>query len=263
MATTVDLGDVVTLAWAYGLSTTAAVTVTKPDGTTSTPAVSGTTSFTASFTTTMAGLHEVRWVGTGSNPGAFVDAFNVQASTPTTILSLDDAKAVLSLYETDADDELRAVLEAISDTCERFTKRRWRRQTFVETHTTEDADYIHLRNVPVVSVTSVVENGATITDYVVDKRAGILRRGSTVTEYDWADSFQGIVVTYVAGPADGVVPANILQGCRLLLQHQWQTQRGGQNGRNVGSADEYDPALGFYVPTMVRQCWGEPRILVR
>ncbi len=263
MTVTYDVGDVVTLTWVYGASTTAAVTVTLPDGTTSTPSVSGSSTYTASFTTTLPGYHRVRWVGTGSNPGAYEDAFNVSGSTTEPILSLDDAKTFLRISNSSSDDEVRAVLEAVSDVCERFTKRVWRRTTYTETVSTCDSDYIYLPHVPVISVASVVVNGVTVTDYVVDKRAGALRRGTSLAEYDWEDSFAGVVVTYTAGPADGVVPANILQGCRLLLQHMWQTQRGGSNTGHLGIDGEYDARLGFYIPNRVRQAWGEPRILVR
>ena len=148
-----DVGDVVTLSWAYGLATTAVVTVTLPDGTTSTPSVSGTTSFTASFTTTLAGYHRVRWVGTGSNPGAYEDAFNVELSTVEPILGLADAKAFLRISTTDHDDELRLFLDAVSDKCEEWTRKVWRRQTFTEVHSACDADYLYLRRTPVISVT--------------------------------------------------------------------------------------------------------------
>ena len=259
-----DVGDVVTLSWAYGLATTAAVTVTLPDGTTSTPSVTGTTSFTASFTTTLAGYHRVRWVGTGSNPGAYEDAFNVELSTVEPILGLADAKAFLRISTTDHDDELRLFLDAVSDKCEEWTRKVWRRQTFTEVHSACDADYLYLRRTPVISVTSVTVNGTAVTDYTVDKRAGLLRPGTSTSSYDWPDSFAGIGVVYVAGPSDGVIPARILQGCRDLLRHWWNTQRGGSNlPRQSGSMDDYDPAQGWYVPNRVREAWGEPRVLVR
>jgi uncharacterized phiE125 gp8 family phage protein len=179
-----------------------------------------------------------------------------------TIITLADAKTYLRISSSSDDALLTDILEAVSDTCERFTKKVWRSTTYTETYSTCDADYIQLRHVPVLSVTSVVVNGTTVTDYVVDKRLGLLRRGTTTSEYDWLDTFQGVVVTYVAGVAS--VPANIEQGCRLLMQHMWETQRGGANiSRQVGSDGEYDPRLGFYLPNRVRQAWGEPRVLVR
>ena len=263
MAVTYDVGDVVTLTWVYGSSTTAAVTVTLPDGTTSTPSVSGSSTYTASFTTTLPGYHRVRWVGTVTNPGAYEDAFNVAPSATEPILSLADAKTFLRLSSTSSDDEVRAVLDAVSDVCERFTKRIWRRTTFTETYSAAGSTFLHLRNSPVISVTTVTESGTAVTDYVVNKREGVLQRGTSLAPSSWTSGFEHIVVTYVAGPSDGVVPANILQGCRLLLQHIWQTQRGGSNTGQLGVDGEYDPQLGFYVPNRVRQAWGEPRILVR
>lgn len=179
-----------------------------------------------------------------------------------TIITLTEAKAFLNKSSTADDGEIIDLLLVVSEICERFTRKTWRSATVTETHSTCDSDYLHLRRVPVTSVTSVVVNGVTVTDYVVDKRAGLIRRGTTISEYDWEDSFAGITVTYVTGPAS--VPEYIKQGCLLLLRHMWDTQRGGSGGpRQNGAVDEYDPALGFYIPNRVRQAWGEPRVLVR
>ncbi len=245
---------------------TFSVALTAPDGSTSAPTVANPEIgvYSVTHVATMAGRYRAVGTAVGNNAdGVGVLEWNVEAPAPGTILSLDDAKTYLRISNSSSDDEVRAVLEAVSDVCERFTKRVWRRTTYTETYSTCDSDYIYLPHVPVISVASVVVNGVTVTDYVVDKRAGVLRRGTSLAEYDWEDSFAGVVVTYTAGPADGVVPANILQGCRLLLQHIWQTQRGGSNTGQLGIDGEYDARLGFYIPNRVRQAWGEPRILVR
>lgn len=247
-----DAGDVV-------------LTVTLPDGTTTAPTVTRTSTgvYTAAYTPTVAGRFVAAWVATGANASASSTVYNV-STTVQPIVSLADVRTFLGVNATDNDDLLRHILEAVSDVCERFTKKAWRRQTVTETHSTYDSDYLHLRRVPVVSVSSVTVNGVAFTDYTVDKRAGLLRPGTSIAEYDWQDSFAGITVTYVAGPADGVVPPNIRQGCLLLARHMWDTQRGGSNmPRQLEPSEDYNPALGFYVPNRVRQAWGEPRILVR
>ena len=273
--TVVDLGDALPdlraevrdAADALANATAVTLTITKPDGTTTAPSVtnSATGVYVASYTPTALGRYEAYWQATGTNACAMTVIYNVTGAD--LILGLDDAKTYLNISDPSTDDELRAVLEAVSDTCERFTKRTWRRTTRVETYTVSgDVDDLQLRHVPVVSVTSVVENGATLSasDYTLDGRLGLLHRGSYLADLDWQEGFQGVTVTYVSGPAGGIVPANILQGCRLLLQHMWRTQRGGRNTpRQVGTDGEYDPSLGWYVPNNVMQAWGQPRILVR
>lgn len=247
-----------------------AVVLTAPDNTT--PSITVTNSATGVYAvthvTTMAGRY--RAVGTAAGngcDGVSVLEWNVSATSPSLLLSLDDAKAFLNISSADTDDELRAVLEAVSDTCERFTKKTWRRTTHVETYTISgDVDDLQLRHIPVVSITSVVESGTTLSaaDYTLDGRLGLLHKGSYLADLDWLEGFQNVVVTYVAGPPNGIVPANILQGCRLLLQHMWRTQHGGRSApRQVGADGDYDPALGWYIPNNVMQAWGQPRILVR
>ena len=71
-----DLGDVanltITVRNSSGVAANAgsvACTITQPDGTSSTPAVSntGTGTYSAGFTPTQAGRHLIRWVATGAN----------------------------------------------------------------------------------------------------------------------------------------------------------------------------------------------------
>jgi len=181
-----------------------------------------------------------------------------------TIITLADVKAYLRVYSTDTDAEITDMLEAVSDVCERFTRKVWRSTSYTETYSGEGIGAVlTLRHVPVTTVTTVTENGAAVTStgWVLDGRQGWLQRGSSLVPLSWQRGFQNIVVTYTAAPAS--VPANIEQGCRLLAQHMWETQRGGGLPRQAGADGEYDPRLGFYVPNRVRQAWGEPRILVR
>jgi hypothetical protein len=66
-------------------------------------------------------------------------------------------------------------------------------------------DSIYLKRIPIVSVTSIVEDGVTLTegndeDYVVYKQLGLVKR--TGLQYWSAQRLQNIVVTYVAGYSD-------------------------------------------------------------
>jgi uncharacterized phiE125 gp8 family phage protein len=275
---TIDVGDILpdfgftvtsNSTGALTAPTSFAVVLTAPDATTPSVTVvnSSTGVYAVTYVATMAGRYRAVGTAVGNGcDGVSVLEWNVSAVSPSSVIGLEDAKTFLRVFSSDTDDEIRAMLEAVSDVCERFTRKTWRRQTFVETYTVgDDTDVIRLRHSPVVSVTTVVENGVTLTasDYTLDGRQGWLKRGSSLAYVDWQCGFQGTTVTYVAGPAGGVVPPNILQGCRLLAQHMWETQRGGGLPRQAGADGEYDPRLGFYVPNRVRQAWGEPRILVR
>ena len=84
------------------------------------------------------------------------------------------------------------------------------------------------------SVTSVVENGTTLTadsGYVVSLPAGVVYRGSSTGRTTFADGVGAVVVTYVAGLCDTTedVPANIKLAARLILAATFQRdQQGGR-----------------------------------
>ena len=260
----IDVGDVVTLTWAYGLSTTAAVTVTLPDGSTSSPSVTGSSTYTASYTTTQEGYHRVRWVGTVTNVGAYEDSFNVESSALSPIISLADAKTHLGISVSTNDEQLRQILDVSSQICEDRTKLVWRRRTVTaEVHSGAGTPYLRLFKAPIVSVTSVTENGAAVTDYVIDAPTGTLQRGTTLAAWYWWPGQGNISVTYVAGPPGGVVPANIQHGVRQLVRHLWNYQRGGSNvPRQAGADSEVDPRSGYTVPYAVLEAWGTPTTLL-
>lgn len=68
------------------------VTVTQPDGTTATPAVSNPSVgvYSATFTAAQAGVHRVLWVATGANADVFPDDFYVEAVPGKGIITLAD-----------------------------------------------------------------------------------------------------------------------------------------------------------------------------
>lgn len=103
------LGDPVpltfTLANAAGqpvnaVATQPVVTVTLPDTSTAAPAVSnsGPGIYTATFDTTQEGHHTVEWVCADTTyPGGYADEFDVWSLSSTNVLSMADAKAILSI----------------------------------------------------------------------------------------------------------------------------------------------------------------------
>ena len=254
---TVDLGDQVTLSWAYGSATTAALTVTLPDGSTVTPSVTGTTSFTATYTPTLPGRHIAAWVGTGSNPGAFVDTFEVVASAESPLVSMDEIRAYLGIAQSGTDERLRFMALSATEMCERYTGRTWRRAVATETYS-GGKPVIILRRTPVLSISTVVESGATLsntTDWILST-GGVLTRGTTTLRSRWLLGTENVSVTYIAGPSDGRVPAPIRHGVLEMTRHLWDTMRGGYSlPRTQGTADEWDPRQGYSIPRRVSQLW--------
>lgn len=82
------------------VSTRPVLTITLPDLTTVTPAVSnpGTGIYSAVYKTVQAGHHTVAWSCTDATyPGGDADEFDVWSLSTTNVLSLADAKAILSI----------------------------------------------------------------------------------------------------------------------------------------------------------------------
>ena len=96
------------------------------------------------------------------------------------------------------------------------------------------------------AVTSVVEDGVTVTDYVSNPSAGIVTAGSGVAPREWAAGIQNVVVTVTVGSAS--IPKNVQLATRELVRHWWQ--QGRQGGRPAFAVDApADPSMVFGVPT--------------
>lgn len=242
-----DLGDPVGLAVSITDSSgnpadagAVTATVTLPDGTTATPTVNhpGVGQYTATYTPTVIGRHNVRWVATGANASAFNDVFDVRAGLSTSLLSLADARKALNIDDSDTsqDEEIRDYLEAITDVIEGYTDAIVDR-TVVE-QVSSYGSMLTLSTLPVKSITSI-NNVQTsgwsqqLADLVVDPTTGIIRRLSRGT-------FGGEVytVTYVAGRGN-IVPPALALAARIILKNVWAPQRGRGRGENT---DEMVPA---------------------
>lgn len=220
-----DAGDVPTNA------TTVALTIVQPDGTSVSPVVAPPVTvglYTYSFVPTIPGRHLVSWVTTGPN-SAFTDSFEVRAGT-VGIISLAAAKSHLNMSSTRDDDEVRAMIEAVTAVIERHRGEVVARRTVVENNPGGSGGRIVLLHRPVISVASLEDHNGTVispTGYVLDGQSGIL----TAPFARWDRPRR---VTYVAGYAQ--VPANYILAAKIILAHLWTTQR----IQNIGSA----PTLG-------------------
>ena len=115
MTTTYNTGDVRPTSSTLA-APTPVLTVTAPDGTSSTPAVSGAPgAYTASYTLTQTGRYLERWVNSG---GVQSDIVNTLPADPGFLVSLAEVKLALNKSTTADDDELRAYIAAATSPIE-------------------------------------------------------------------------------------------------------------------------------------------------
>jgi len=266
-----DASELATLTNTFALDSVAtdpdavSLTVTDPtgDATTYTYADSEITKaatgvYTKDIAVPTAGTWQYLWVGTGAVSDATAGIWHVEPSGLPSIINLAEARGWLRLSATDDDMELAEILLAASDICEDMTGQVWRRRTITEVHDTPgDSSVITLRRRPVESITQVLVSGSAVTDYVLDGRRGRLHRGQAIGSLPWLYGVQNTSITYVAAPIDGIVPAHIRRGLKLLVQHIWQTQRGGLP-RQAGASSQVavDPRTGYSFPRRVLEMWG-------
>lgn len=239
-----DLGDVVPLSVsvfnaavppALINATTITLTITLPDGTTVSPAVSNppiaTGIYTYDYAAPIPGRYSIRWTSTAPQ-SAHTDSFDVRPMGHVGLFSLVDAKEALNLTTSVHDEELRSYVESVTDAIE-FLVGPVVRQSVVERH--EGGSYLVLRASPVISVTSIAGILTNSVSYLpsacdVDTQTGIVQR----VNGDW---FVGpLRVTFVAGRT--VVPAAIRDAARITLQHIWAVQRGAGGLPSVVSPED-------------------------
>lgn len=252
----IDLGAVyqvaVDVADATGAPTdpgSADLTITLPDGTTVSPTVPTPTTtgqVRVDYVTSQAGRHVWRLVTSGPTT-AYADVFDVQPAAPDSIVSLDEARAQLNMRptETTDDDELRGFVAAATRAVERALGRKVVRRTITDRFDLAGAvTQVLLRNVPVLSLTSVVSaDGATtwnVADLQPDAETGF------VTVVSGPALTGSVDVTYQVGMV--VVPDDYRLAAKIIIQHLWETQRGTMGVQLGGDNEGYMPGRGFAIP---------------
>lgn len=195
--------------------------------------------YQADFTPMLPGYHKVRWVATGVTASGYSDAFHVYDATPSYLISLAEARATLRLTSTTQDEELRVFMEGVTEVIERHLD-----ETIVPREFIEDYEYVQpsrwgnsisLRHTPVLSITSIVSVSNLFTwnavDFHVDKITGLI----TSLPSTWG-LFGDVTITYMAGRA--VIPANIQQAAKIIIQHAWQTRRGAAGSPAPGGMND-------------------------
>lgn len=229
------------------VAATVVITVTKPNGTTSTPTVSsngGTGLYKASFPVDAVGTWRYKWTASGAVvavDGGQLDVVNVGRVL---VAGLDEFRAQLDRSDSGDDDELRLYLEAATDQVE-WLVGPLSLTSVTERHTT--SGNIALRRYPVVSITSVkpVTSGVAgtalaVADYTSDGVVNELRFNTIRSRGEYE-------IAYVIGRT--VIPSNIKLAGLIIAQHLWSVQ----NARftlNAPGEDELAiaPGSGFAVP---------------
>ncbi len=232
------------------------LTVLLPDGTTDgplPPSATGTGLFQYDYPTVQAGRHVARWVST-SPTATQEEVFDVAAQwAQAGLVSLDDAKRQLNITSDTEDAELAEMIRAVTAVVERHTGAVLRR-TVVEQHAGGYA--LALRQLPVVAVTSIAGLGVggldvAPGDVLVDGLSGVV----CAVDGRWIAG--PVLVTYTAGQA--MVPPNVRLAALIILQHLWETQRGGsRDTRFTGGGDEtWNPGMGFAIPRRALELLGD------
>lgn len=263
-----DIGDLRRLTFALtdpaGVPASAAtmtLTITRPDATTDGPHVVAPTTvgqYQYDYLATQAGRHVVAWVGTGANPGANVEVFDVIDLSPNYMISVESVKTQLHITDSSADEELRGYIESATAVVERVTGQAMVKRTFTEEHEIiNSGGRMALSWTPVVSLISVVliDNSVTwdVNALHVNKTTGVV---STTYLSGLLELRGRIEATYVAGFA--VIPATCLLAGKIIVEHLWQTKRGTRGSPRPGGIDDTSmvPGFAFAVPNRALELLG-------
>jgi hypothetical protein len=259
--------DVLDAAGTLTHAATATLTITLPDGTTATPAITDAAvpgQYRLSYQTTIPGRYTAHAVTTGPVT-SWDDEFDA-ASTPwPAMVSLADAKGQLNIPLTDhtADDDLREYIAGVTGAIEDY-----KHEVIVRRTVTDELDLcghgrrrsFRVWSAPVISLTSVVSWDGTITWDVTQMRAS----ASGVVRVMGGTPVSGLVdVTYIAGYQQ--VPTRYKRGALVMLQHVWETQRGQLTAMSgvMGPEEHFrQPGEFFTVPAKTKEWCGLPRPVI-
>lgn len=255
----IDLGNATRVSWAPGaVGATVVLTVTLPDGTTATPAVtesSGT--YTATVATPQAGQYRLKWSIAASST-VYTDFLDVWPANPRFIIPLDElVSALRQTTPVTASDQsdMRLIIAAATEIIEDVVG-----AVLVRTEV-QYADGgksgVALYERP-TTITSVTADGETLTsgdDYVVALNEGIVYAGSPSSPQRFTPGRQNIVITYTTGTA--TIKPNIRLAAIELCRHMWQigrqTNMRAQLPGDLPADDLAQTPAGFLIPRRVLQ----------
>jgi len=262
--------DVLDATGALAHAATATLTITLPDGTTATPAITDAAlagQYRLPYQTTIPGRYTAHATTTGPVT-AWDDEWDADPTPWPAIVSLSDTKKQLNIDPADHgdDDELLGFIAGTTGAIENY-----KHETIVRRMITDEIDlrgcgYGGVRqfrlwtNPPVISLTSVVAWDGSVTWDVTTMRvsaAGVVRVMTGIAVSGLVD------VTLAAGYQ--AVPANYKRGALVMLEHLWSTQRGvGTINAGVIGPEEHfrQPGEFFTVPNKTKEWVGPPRPVV-
>ena len=237
-----------------GVLTNATVTctLTKPDGTTSSPSITNVSTglYRVEPDLDQSGLWRVTWRATGAVIAGEPERFYVYPATDTWLVSLSEAKAHLNETATTNDDELKPFVAAASEFVENIVGA-VARQTITDEVVHPDPDgFVWLKH-PAISLTTITQTYGGTKSYVaatVTTDSPELTRGKLWLGGSYTSAYP-LKVTYVAGRVQ--VPTLIRSAVLDYLKWDWQSQRGA--GPLPYSTSEEMAAVPGTVPFKIRQ----------
>lgn len=282
-----DLGDPIPLTFlttdgtgALADVTTAVLTITLPDATTVTPAVThgvtGTYAPTVPYISTLAGIHRVSWVGSGANAQDYTDSFNVLPADPRFLISLDEARKGLGLAAANVvhNEDLRTFVSAATPIMEDIVGPALPASR-VETYDGGRPKIVLLWS-PLLSVSSVVESYGTFErtltaenifdgsavnayGYTIELATGLLIRRISGKVAPFPAGQRNVQVSYVSGRL--VVSGNVLLATRRLVRFLWQQEQQGFRSNAAPKTEMAYTPSGFAVPkAVIELCAGDLRV---
>jgi hypothetical protein len=269
--------DVLDASGALTHAASVTLTITLPDGTTATPAITDTVTgqYRLAYQTTIPGRYTAHAATTGPVT-SWDDEFDAAPTPWPAMVSLADAKNQMSMDPADheADDLLRDYIAAATGAAEDY-----KHETIVRRTVVDELDLgcyggytraygygygfrqrFRVRSAPVISLTSVVSWDGTVTWDVTQMRAnpsGTVRVMGGIPVTGLAD------VTYIAGYQ--VIPAHYKRGALVIVQHLWETQRGQLTAMSgvMGPEEHFrQPGEFFSIPAKAKELLGPPRTMI-
>jgi len=168
------------------------------------------------------------------------------------LITLDEARASLGWASTDTtrDPDLERYVEAATPVIENITG-----PLLVKSRTFTFDGGVDQLVIPVrfTSVTSVVEDGVAVTDYVAEPSHGIITAGETSGSRYFSSGIQNVVVTVSVGYAasEAAVKPNVKLAARELVRFWWQQGRQANTPAFGGAPESMPTPQGFAVPRRV------------
>lgn len=266
-----DLGDLVPLTveikdadGALAAPGDITLTITLPDGTPVTPTPSSPSlgRYQYDYPTVQEGRHTARWVATGANASAYVDAFDVRPAAPRYIVSLADTKAHLNIDPgvLAHDEELRTYIEAATNVVQDHTGLTLVRASRTDRVRPSSGSELWLPRRPVISVTSLTSLDLSVTWPVTSTDVYLKSEWGQLTRLAGTPWYGDMLASYVPGVA--VIEERYTLAAKIIIQHLWSTQRQPSVGPSAFGGGPAPAGPGFAIPNRALELLGKPAPVV-